>query len=223
VDHLKTHFKDANVVIMCIYCNYKDQGTQTVSNLVASLLKQMVQDCSVVSDNVKLFYNHHQDHGTRPTLEELTNALALEIRMYSKVFIVVDALDECPEGDGTRTNLLQSLRCLVGTVSLLATSRDLSSIAQYFDGTKRLNIYANDQDIRKYIEGRIASTPRRHLKALQETIVNEIIKNVQGMQVSPDFIQTLKMLLTTRKGFCWQDYIWTLSLRNTMFLRSAKP
>ena len=101
--------------------------------------------------------------------------------MYSKVFIIVDALDECREDDGTRANLLQALRSLAGTVNLMVTSRDLVSIARDFQETKHLDICANDQDVRRYIEGRIARTPRRHLKALQESIVKKIVENARGM------------------------------------------
>jgi hypothetical protein len=186
VNHLQTHFKDANVAITCIYCNYKDQITQTVFNLVASLLKQILQDSSVTSGNVISFYDRHRDRDARPTLEDLVKTLESEIRMYSKVFIVVDALDEyaeneCTEGSGTRADLLRVLQYLGETVNLMVTSRDLPSIARLLQRTKHLYICAVDQDVRKYVEARIASVPRRHLMSLQETIVNKVIENIRGM------------------------------------------
>ena len=129
VYHLQKIFKGDNVAVACIYCNYKEQIEQTVSNLVASLLKQIVQDRYGASDNVKSLYELHNHQSTRPTLDELTTALKSEIGAYSKVFIVIDALDEYPEDNGIRLNLLKALRSLVGTVNLMVTSRDLSSIA----------------------------------------------------------------------------------------------
>jgi hypothetical protein len=181
VNHLQAFFDGANVAVACIYCNYKEQATQTVSNLVAGLLKQMVQNNPVTSDNIKSFYKHHRARDTRPTLEEFLNALGSEIGLYSKVFIIVDALDECAEDSGTRAGLLKALRALAGTVNLMVTSRDLSSIARTFEGTKQLNIYAHDQDIRRYVEDRINSVPRQHLIALQQTIEDKIIQNARGM------------------------------------------
>jgi hypothetical protein len=166
--------------VLCIYCNYKEQIAQTVSNLIASLLRQLVQDRSVISDDIKMFYERHQYRGTSPTLDEYTHVFNSEIGTYSKVFIVVDALDECPD-DGTRAHLLEELQSLSGIVNLLVTSRELSSIAQHFEGTNRLNIRATDQDVRKYIEARIASVPRRHLKALREEIVAQVVEKAQGM------------------------------------------
>jgi hypothetical protein len=181
VNHLQTLFKDNNVAIACIYCNYKEQTEQTASNLVASLLKQIMPDHFAISDNLKSLYNHHNDKCTSPTLDEFAKALKLEIGKYSKVFIVVDALDECREDDGTRTNLLRVLQSLAGMVNLMVTSRDLVSIAREFEETKRLNIRANNQDVQRYIEGRIARAPRRHLKVLQESIVRKMVENVRGM------------------------------------------
>jgi hypothetical protein len=181
VHHLQTYFKDAHVAVLCLYCNYKEQATQTVSNLISSLLKQIVQEGPVISDNIKSFYKHHQVRNTHPTIEELTIALEWEIGTYHKTFIIVDALDECSEDNGTRANLLQSLRSLHGTVNLMVTSRDLLSIARQFTETKRLDIVADDQDVRRYILSRIASMPRQHLIVLQDTIVNTIVANVGGM------------------------------------------
>jgi len=168
------------IAIAFIYCNYKEQTEHTVSNLAASLLKQMVQDRRAISENVKSFYERHRREGTFPTLDEVTGALTAEIETYSRVFIVVDALDECREDDATRAMFLEVLRSLPGNVNLMVTSRNLPSIARDFEGTKRLRIRARDDDIRIYIEGRIALGPR-HLKKLQETIVTRVVKNANGM------------------------------------------
>lgn len=102
------------------------------------------------------------------------------------MFIVVDALDECSEVDGTRAKLLALLRTLSNTVNLLVTSRDLPSIATEFCETKRLEIYASDDDVRRYIENRIHREPRlaKHVDghpAIQDEIVEKIIENVRGM------------------------------------------
>jgi hypothetical protein len=181
VNHLQRHYKDSDIAVMCIYCNYKEQSVQTVSNLVSSLLKQLFQDKNAPSDAMKFFCKYHQDRDTHPTLNEFLEALGSEIEMYSKVFIVVDALDECTEDYGTRANLLSALRTLPGTVNLMFTSRDLLSISRQFQGTKRLNIRAHGEDLRKYVRGRIASLPRRHLIGLQEVIEDKVVKVAGGM------------------------------------------
>ena len=181
VNHLQTLSEENDsVATTCIYCNYKEQAEQTVPNLVASLLRQIVQGRRAISDHVKSLFERHQLQSTRPTLDQLTDVLISEIRMRSKVFVVVDALDECREDGATRALLLQVLRSLPLQVNLMVTSRNLPSIGRYFEGAKRLHIHAKDDDMRIYIEGRIALGPR-HLKNLQEVIVNKILENAKGM------------------------------------------
>src|SRR3984957_18446143 len=181
VNHLQTLSEENDLVATTfIYCNYKERAKQTVSNLVASLLRQIVQDRRAISDDVKSFFERHRRHTSPPTLDQLTNVLISEIQTHSKVFIVVDALDECREDDATRARLLKVLRSLPRQVNLMVTSRNLPSIGRHFEGAKRLHIRAKDDDMKIYIEGRIALGPQ-HLEILQELIVNKIVENAKGM------------------------------------------
>lgn len=98
----------------------------------------------------------------------------------------MDALDEC--SDRTRAELLIAFRFLATTVSLLVTSRNVASIAQDFCGTKHIDIRASDQDVAKYIEGRIPLEPslQTHVEndpTLRAVIVEGITENAQGMLV----------------------------------------
>jgi hypothetical protein len=182
LEHLQTFFKDNDrVAITCIYLNYKEQIEQTIPNLISSLLKQIVQDQPQTSDTIRAFYSHHKDRSTRPILDQLVKALQQEIATYFKVFIVVDALDEC-ENLETRSKLLRTLRSFtkIGTVRLMVTSRDLPSITQEVDSIKRIDIRADDKDIERYLKDRIATGPQ-HLSRLKEDIVSHIVQNAAGM------------------------------------------
>jgi hypothetical protein len=162
-----------------IYCNYKEQTLQTVTNLIASLLKQLVQDCRSISGNVKSFYHRHQNQSTSPTLDEFTKALETEIKTYAKVFIVVDALDECPESNSSRVNLLRALQSLTGPVNLMVTSRDLPSIEQHFPDARHLHIRATDEDVTTFIQSQLVYYP--DLIKLRDSITTKIIENMGGM------------------------------------------
>src|SRR5271170_1934572 len=130
VNHLQTLFD--SVATTFIYCNYTERAEQTVSNLVASLLRQIVQGRRAISDDVNSFFECHRRQTSRPILDQLIDVLISEIRTRSKVFIVVDALDECREDDATRALLLEVLRSLPRQVNLMVTSRNLSSIGRDF-------------------------------------------------------------------------------------------
>jgi hypothetical protein len=156
---------------MFIFCDYKERREQTCANLIASLLSQLIQercdrmensqDRFMVSEHVIKLYEKHARTETRPSNEEFLEALRIEIaKFYSSAFIVLDALDEGPEDEGTQKNLVSNLRSLGGAVRLLVTSRDLLPIARLTAGVPQLPIQARDDDIGKYIESQLSTTPR---------------------------------------------------------------
>jgi hypothetical protein len=227
IDYLRTFFKGENVAVACIFCNYKEQTTQSVSELLASILKQIIQDQSAVSENIKKFYKEFRyTRPRRPKLADLTIALQSEIRTYSKVFLVVDALDECLEG--VQGDLIKRLGSLAHTLYLMVTSRPLDLLEQQFHSSSRLDINANNGDIRKYIEGRIMCEPRlaplittEH--SLQESIVNKLVVKASGVYVflvhhHSDPVSGFNLFCT---GFCWQNYTWILLLANQIVEQSA--
>src|SRR5438477_9133534 len=130
INYLQTRFRaDDKVAVAYIYLDYKKQAQQSLSNLVSSLLKQLIQIHTCSLDDVKAFYQQHKGQNTRPTLDDLTKALKTEISKLSKVFIIVDAVDELTEDNGVRADLLKLLRALADNVNLMVTSRHIDSIA----------------------------------------------------------------------------------------------
>ena len=120
-------------------------------------MQQLVQGNPVISDDVVSLYHRHSKKQTRPTLDELSKLLQLEVRRISKVFIIVDALDECPESNRTRKSFLAEIRKLQPTVHLLITSRHIPAIEREFETAAKIEIRASDEDVRKRLESRIES------------------------------------------------------------------
>jgi hypothetical protein len=183
IDELETIFKERDVAVVCIYCNYKAQSQQTVSELIASLLKQLAACHPTVYAKVKILYDSCKMQQIRPGLAQFVEALQSAIGMFSKVFAVVDAVDE--SSDETQARLLKELRSLSNTINLLVTSRKHGAIAREFDGIKQLDIRATDEDIETYIEDRISCKPLhvgRDPKFRKE-MVKMITEKAQGMSV----------------------------------------
>ena len=90
-----TFGNDPVVGIAYLYCNFRQQHEQTSSDLIVSLLKQLVQERPSIPDVVKNLYSYHKPKRTCPSPDEILNALHSVTAFYSKTFIVIDALDEC--------------------------------------------------------------------------------------------------------------------------------
>jgi hypothetical protein len=182
---LEKNFKQDGVGIAYIYFNYKEQD-QTTINLIGSLLQQLIQQQVNVPDEIVALHKSHISKRARPSIDEYSRLLQSAIRRFSKVYIIVDALDECSENDGTRKNFLIEVRKLLLNIHLLATSRDTATIEPLFPEAARLEIRARDEDVKNYLKGRIEGQDQmtRHIKAypaLRDDILNTIVGKANGM------------------------------------------
>lgn len=132
-------------------------------------------------------YSKHCQLDTRPTLTELSTVLQQEADKFSTVFIVVDALDECPD-EKTRTKLVLELQKLGPSVKLMITGRShvMSNITATFAFAVQLDITAHDTDIEKFVEGQIELEPylRRFAskdKEFRDLIRNTLVSKANGM------------------------------------------
>lgn len=159
---------------------------QTPVNLVASLVRSLILKEPVIPEDVKAVYENHILQGTRPSLSECSRLLQAVVGRFSKVFIVLDALDECPTTGGARDDLLAEIQKLQPGISLLVTSRDIPNIEHGLHGPYCLEVRAHDEDIKNYIKEHISSSnelmvyTRRDPK-LYDDIITTIVGKAQGM------------------------------------------
>jgi Cdc6-like AAA superfamily ATPase len=110
VDHLCTKFQnDASVSIAYLYCNFRRQHEQKPAYLLASLLKQLVQEQPSMPESVKSLYERHKEKRTCPSFDDISKVLHSIITNYSKTFLIIDALDECQVSNGGRSRLLSEI------------------------------------------------------------------------------------------------------------------
>jgi hypothetical protein len=189
VDYLYAKIpKDTNIGIAYLYCNFRRQDEQTAEGLLASLLKQLTQGLYPLPESVKSLYDSHNEKRTRPNFIELSSTLQSVAALYSRTFIVVDALDECQASDGCRTRLLTEIFALRNKsgANIFSTSRSIPEISEHFKNSLQLEIRASDHDVQRYLDGHMLELPtcvRRNIK-LQGEIKAAIVKAVNGMYVT---------------------------------------
>ena len=186
-DLTKQVSSNPTISIAYIYCNFRQQGTQKIDDLMASLLKQLAQGQSL-PESVKDLYDQHKTKRTRPSLDEILRVLRSVVTMYSRAFIIVDALDECQVSDGSQARFLSELFSLQTWhgVNIFATSRFIPEISEKFRDCMQLEIRASNQDVQRYLDGHMSQLLGCVLRSpeLQDEIKAEIIKAVDGMYVS---------------------------------------
>jgi hypothetical protein len=144
-----------------------------------------VQERPLYGGPVATLYKRHVDRGTHPSLDEICIALSSVINNYSKAYIIIDALDECTDSDGTRSELLAILRNLQTKTdtSLMATSRFNARIEQSFQGFPMLEIRASNADVKRFVAAQMHRLPMfvQRDPELQTETQDEIARAVNGM------------------------------------------
>ena len=190
VDNLCRRFEnDGSVGIAYLYCNFRQQQDQKPGDLLAGLLGQLVQGRPSIPNNVKGLYERHKVRRAPASFDQISQVLQSIVASYSRTYIIIDALDECGISDGDCRKFLSeifNIQAKTGA-SLFATSRFIPDIAENFKGSPSLEIRANDEDVRRYLDGHMSQLRSfvSRKPELQEEIKNEIVKAVDGMWVPP--------------------------------------
>lgn len=173
VKELTTQFSSNPAIgIAYLYCNFQHQGKQKAQDLLLSLLKQLTQSQPSLPKSVKSLYDGHRDKRTRPSLGETSGTLQSVAGMYSRVFLIIDALDEYQVSHDSLTQFLTEIFNLQDKcgANIFATSRFVPSIIDKFSGGLSLEIRASDDDVQRYVVDYISKSGLKVMKECGEEI-----------------------------------------------------
>ena len=139
-----------------LYLSYKDAEKHNISNLLTSLVCQLVFSEPALPVDLAASYEAHGSGATRPSHAECNQLLRSIVRRCAKVFLIIDAFDEYPEE--WRGQLMTELQRLEPHVNMLITSRTLPTIERQLSNASRLDIQARSDDILRYLRERITSS-----------------------------------------------------------------
>jgi Cdc6-like AAA superfamily ATPase len=189
IEYLSTRSPDdGSNVVAYIYCNYKQQHEQLLENLLASLLRQLAEGKPDLPHDIKLLHNRYKEKRSRPSVDEISAVLQSVATQYSRVFIVIDALDECHGNGNCKEKLLSEISILQAKcgINFFATSRSIPDTTQRFDQGLKIEIRAEKQDVEKYVNSHIRELPSvvRKNPQIQKEIISGIVNSIDGMYVA---------------------------------------
>ncbi|EGX88078.1 serine/threonine-protein kinase ripk4, putative [Cordyceps militaris CM01] len=200
IDYLEKRFGlTPKVGIAYIYCNHNRQHDQEFPILLLSLLKQLAAHLPSLPKCMEDLYHTKKNTSTRPSLDEISTAFVAILGLYSRVFVLFDALDESP--DRSWSTLLKGLfhHQKNYNINIFATSRNIPDINEHFKAamsSEILEIRANDKDVVKYLHGHMDELPSlvKDNKDLRTEIIEQIANAADGMLVHTR--DTISQLLT---------------------------
>ena len=205
IDSLCDQAEEENIAVAGLYCDFLAQQQQTVNNIIGAMLKQLISRGEVTVDLRNAFHKAKREFGGRgPPLADLMGMLRTAIASIPRVFICVDALDEClPK---LLPDLLGSLRDIARespTTKIFFTGRPhvREDIQRFFTKAVVMTITPNTNDIRSYVEMRLArdSEPEAMSSDLREDIMRVIPEKISDMCVGPLPIPALSMMYTYQR------------------------
>jgi len=191
IDDLIARHGKANVAY--IYCDYRDQTSQTVVNILGSVLRQLLTTASYVPETIYTVLESIKKQGQRAEIGDISTMLKVLLPRLDRSFLCLDALDELESR--TRFTLLKALRTEFGSARIFLTGRphiELEVNRALQIQLDAMHIEANEDDIRGFliheIEEDMNINPDDMNKQLREEILEAIIGKAGGMYVLSFFI-----------------------------------
>ena len=179
------------------YHDFRDNQKKNRRGLLSSLLVQLCYQSDSYSDILSKFYSDHVNGSQDPNDNALTRCLTEMVKLpgQAPVFLIVDALDECPNTSAMpspRENVLNLLEELLDlhlpNLRICVTSRPETDIKVLLEPLAFHSVSLHDEsgqmeDIENYIKSAVNKDPRnRKWKAEDKQLVIDVItQNADGM------------------------------------------
>jgi hypothetical protein len=179
------------------YFDFKDTGKQDSRALLSSLLDQLSNQSDKFRDILRGLYSKHQDGLKMPHNDSLLRCLKsmLTTAGSAPVYLVLDALDECPNGSGfpsSREKVLELVKELVelprANLRLCITSRPEFDIRVALESlaTQQLSLHdesGQKRDIIDYVTSVVRSDKRmqRWRDDEKNMVIDKLTEKADGM------------------------------------------
>jgi hypothetical protein len=208
------------------YFDYKDLAKRDIHGLLSSLLTQFSDNSDRCWDILSQLYTTCRDGSTQPSDAALAHCLRdmLELPGNDPIYIILDALDECPNTTGTpspREKVLKFLNDLVraktSNLRTCVTSRPEQDIQDILNslasGSCCVSLHQEGGqrgDIINYINSFVHNDPqmRRWREADKELVISTLSKRAEGMWAT-SFTLSHDSYSCRRTGFDGCSANWT--------------
>ena len=183
------------------YFDFRDLKKQHWCDLVPSLLTQLSSQSSACCDILSRLYSGHSNGAQQPNDDALKRCLIEMLRVTVRdrhpIYLIMDALDECPdtsEVPSPRSRILQLLKELadlhIPNLRICVTSRPEFDIRDFLEPLTSRRVSLHDQsgqkqDIADYVRSVVYSKSepfmRRWRKDDKEFVIETLSDRADGM------------------------------------------
>ena len=190
VDRLCDLTSRQNTAVSCFYLDFAARKEQSATNVLGSMLKQMVGGMERIPDEISRVFQQQKATigGLRPQLVNIVKMIQC-IASSRRIFMCLDALDECSGVE--RFRLLDSLKEILDKypeTRIFATGRPhiRAEIISHLAGqVASVSVDSNRGDITRYLRFRLGhdETPYAMDESLAAEILGTMSENMSDMYV----------------------------------------
>src|SRR5260221_5496253 len=176
------------------YCDFREEQKKDSRGLLSSWLVQLCHQSDAYSDILSNFYSEHSNGSRQPSDNALVECLKeiLKLRGQAPVYLILDALDECPIGmisplTSPRDKVLMVVKKLIDSqfpnIRICITRRPETDIKAVlgpltFRSTSLHDESGQMEDVNNYIKS-VVNTDRmmRRWKAADKQLVIDVLSN----------------------------------------------
>ena len=190
------------------YFDFRESSKQDVRGALSSLLTQLSAQSDIWCGVLERLYSAHHAGSKEPSEDDLRECLMsmLKLEDQGPIFIVLDAIDECPNTTGTpspRENVLELVAWLseldCSHVSICVTSRPEADIEDVLEplASHTVSLHGEtgqNEDMINYIKWFLNSDPkaRKWRKDDKDLVLEKLSEGADGMW-DPIFLDGLRL------------------------------
>jgi hypothetical protein len=179
------------------YCDFRDEDKQNCRNLLLSILSQLCARSDSCCEIMSHFYKAHDNGTQKPGDDTLIRCLnqMLSLPAQRSIYLIVDALDECPNSSGlptAREEVLNLVKDLVSqnlpNLHVCVTSRPEIDIQTNIEPLTSLRVSLHNQtgqkkDILDYVSSVVSSDSmmRRWREEDRKFVIEVLSERADGM------------------------------------------
>jgi hypothetical protein len=197
IEDIMAERKAGSAITAYFYCDFRDEDKQNCRNLVLSIISQLCAQSNLCCDTLSRIYLAHDKGARKPSDETLTKCLTemVSLPVQRPIYLIVDALDECPNNSGlptSREEVLDLTNNLVGlclpNLHICVTSRPEIDIQTTLGRLTTLCVSLHNQsgqkeDIVNYVSSVVHSDKkmRRWREEDRKLVIETLSERADGM------------------------------------------
>jgi hypothetical protein len=197
IEEIEVMQKSGLASLAFYYYDFREGQKKDLRGLLSSVLFQLCDQSDSYHDTLSIFHSAHRRGAQNPSDDELLLCLKdlLELPRQAPVYLIIDALDECPNTSAIpspREEVLTLLKHLIesrlANLRLCVTSRPETDIKVVLEPLASLSISIHNErgqmeDIENYIRSVVNTDPknRKWKQEDKQAVIDVLIERADGM------------------------------------------